>query len=68
MAHFVYVTLWRIEAPLSEVWDAILHSERWPSWWSSVKQVVELERGNLDGTDNVRRYTWKGRLPLLPEF
>jgi Polyketide cyclase / dehydrase and lipid transport len=68
VARFSYITVWRIEAPLCEVWNAILHSERWPAWWKSVREVREIERGDLDGTGNVRRYIWRGRLPYDIKF
>lgn len=27
------LTIWRIEAPLKEVYAAIHRSPRWPDWW-----------------------------------
>lgn len=63
MAEFAYVTQWRLEAPIAKVWDAIYHSERWPTWWKNVKNVDEVERGQVDGVGNVRHYVWKGKLP-----
>lgn len=68
MAKFAYVTQWRLEAPIAKVWDAIYHSERWPAWWKNVKSVEEVERGQADGVGNVRRYTWKGKLPYRIRF
>jgi len=68
VARFSYVTVWRIEAPLHEVWPAIFHSECWPEWWKSVREVREIERGDADGTGNARRYIWRGRLPYDIRF
>ena len=46
---YSFTTFWYVEAPISEVWDAIYHPLRWPSWWKNVKKVVELKEGDADG-------------------
>ena len=61
-------TVWRLEAPLHAVWNAIHDSARWPEWWKSVEQVAELETGSSDGIGALQRYTWKGRLPYRVVF
>ncbi len=68
MANYEFLTIWRIQAPLPEVWEAIYHSERWPEWWRGVESVVELEQGSDGGVGNKRRYTWKGLLPYRLTF
>jgi len=57
------LSIWRIEAPLEEVYSTILDSLRWPEWWSDVQKVEQMAAGGADGIDNVRRYFWKGQLP-----
>lgn len=61
--NYRFVTIWYIEAPIESVCKAICHSLSWPLWWCNVERVEELARGDLQGIGNVRRYTWKGRLP-----
>lgn len=56
------LTRWRVAAPPEPVWDAILHSERWPRWWPALEQVCELAPGDDAGIGNRRGYTW--RTPL----
>ena len=68
MTSYAFITTWRLEAPLEEVWDAIYHSERWPEWWRGVESVIELEKGTNNGIGNKRRYTWKGVLPYRLTF
>jgi hypothetical protein len=68
VAKYRFVTVWRIEAAIDDVWDAIYQSDRWPAWWDSVKQVVELTPGDERGIGSVRRYTWRSRLPYLLIF
>lgn len=33
MAEHHLLTIWRIEAPLEEVYAAIHNSQHWPDWW-----------------------------------
>lgn len=63
MASYSFVTIWRIEAPIESVYDAIEKSERWPSWWKGVVDVKKLKEGDEDGVGSVYRYTWKSFLP-----
>jgi len=69
MAHYSFVTRWRIEASLEQVWDAVYQAEQWPRWWKGVEQVLELEsaRGE-NGVGALRRFTWKSRLPYRLTF
>ncbi len=68
MAEYHLLTIWRIEAPLEEVYAAIEDSLRWPDWWPSVRKVEQLADGNAKGIDSVRRYAWQGRLPYRVVF
>lgn len=63
-----FVTDWRFEAPVDAVWALILTSTAWPRWWRGVEEVVELEPGDIDGLDNVRRYTFRSVLPYALAF
>lgn len=53
------LTRWRIAAPAAPVWQALLHSERWPRWWPALEDVQELAPGDDGGIGNRRRYTWR---------
>jgi hypothetical protein len=59
------IGFWRIEAPLHEVYDAVLQSLRWPDWWRGVECVHEREPGEANGIGSVRCYTWKSRIEPL---
>lgn len=68
-AEYSFVTHWRLRAPVDEVWDAISHSERWPSWWRGLERVEELKPAvEASGVGSLRRYTWKSRLPYRLTF
>lgn len=68
MTQFSLTTTWLIEAPIEAVWEAIYRSEGWPVWWPYVVRVLEMEPGPTGGVGNVRRYTWRTRLPYSLSF
>lgn len=68
MAEYHLLTIWRIEAPLEEVFAAIEDSLRWPDWWPSVRKVDQTSAGDAKGIGSVRRYVWQGRLPYRVVF
>jgi hypothetical protein len=69
MASYSFVTIWRHQAPIERVYDAIADSLRWPEWWSTVTRVEEVAASDSDtGIGNVRRYTFKGSLPYTLAF
>jgi hypothetical protein len=65
---YSFVTIWKVNAPVEKVWDAITDSLKWPQWWKGVEKVVELEKGDADGIGSVHRYTWKSALPYRLSF
>jgi len=60
---FVYVTEWRLDAPIEQVWDALVDVETWPQWWPHVHAVETLHRGATNDLGTVRRLRWGSRLP-----
>lgn len=68
MAEYRFVTTWRLTAPIEEVWGAIYHTERWPSWWKNVERVIELEPGEASGTGSRHRLIWATQLPYKLVF
>ncbi len=68
MPEYSFTTIWRIEAPLDSVWEAIYASTDWPRWWPAVSAVDEVRPGDDRGIGNVRRYTFKGKLPYRLSF
>jgi hypothetical protein len=68
MAEFRFVTVWRIEASLPRVCDAVSQCLDWPHWWEGVEKVEEVDPGDKDGIGSLRRFTWRGRLPYRLTF
>lgn len=62
------LTLWRLVAPREQVFDAVLDSLQWPSWWPGAERVEQIEPGGTDGIGSVRHYVWKGQLPYRLAF
>jgi len=48
-----FATVWRIDAPVQDVWAAIQDSARWPEWWTNVERVDQLEVGSDQGVGGV---------------
>ena len=68
MAEYRLLTIWRIAAPLDEVYTAIHDSPRWPDWWPGMQKVEEVAAGDADGIGSVLRYFWRGKLPYRMVF
>ena len=64
MAQYEFVTVWRVQAPLEQVWDLIFHSENWAEWWRGVEKVEKLKDGDANHIGAIHRYTWKSKLPF----
>jgi hypothetical protein len=63
MSRYRFLTLWRLDAPLAAVWDAIYDTDAWPSWWPGVRAVEELVPRGPDGVGGVSRLTFRSSLP-----
>jgi hypothetical protein len=35
-----FVSSWRLQVPIEQTWEEIVHTERWPSWWKYVGAVA----------------------------
>ena len=68
MAEYRLLTIWRIEAPLEEVYTAIHNAPRWPDWWPGVKKVEKVAAGDANGINSILRYVWQGQLPYQMVF
>ncbi len=68
MAEYHLLTIWHIEAPLEDVYCAILDSLQWPDWWKGAEKVEQTASGDANGIDSIRRYSWRGELPYSVVF
>ena len=65
---YIFVTIWQFNAPQQRVWDLILNSEQWPTWWHGVEEVERLKDGDANHVGAIHRYTWKSKLPYRLVF
>jgi hypothetical protein len=68
MKTYNFVTIWRVKAPIENVWNEIYHSQDWPTWWKGVEAVLEVRKGDESGVGSIHRYTWKSKLPYKLSF
>lgn len=68
MAEYHLLTIWRINAPLTKVYNAIHDSLHWPDWWPGSEKVEAIADGKSDGTNSIRRYAWRGKPPYPVVF
>jgi hypothetical protein len=68
MPAYRFVTVWRLQAPIDEVYFAIEDIDTWPAWWPSVRAVERLREAGPDGLGGAVRVTFVGRLPYRLRF
>jgi carbon monoxide dehydrogenase subunit G len=68
MADYRYVSTWRLQAPIQQVWAALNDLEHLPTWYAGVQEARELAPGDAQGVGRRVRYVIKGRLPLRLAF
>lgn len=68
MAEYSFVTIWHLEAPIQEVWDAIADVPSWTRWWGDVKGATQLAAGDECGVGRRWRFTYKSVLPYTLSF
>lgn len=68
MTDYHFVSTWRLQAPIERVWEEIVHTERWPSWWRYVRRVEELDPGGADGLGRHQHLEFTTRLPYRLGF
>jgi uncharacterized protein YndB with AHSA1/START domain len=67
-AAYSFVTVWRVEAPIDAVWDALFDAEAYPTWWKAVLSVEEVEPGAANGLGKVDRFAWRAPLGYRLRF
>lgn len=68
MIDYHFVSNWRLQAPIEQVWEEIFHTERWPSWWKYVHRVDQLDPGDADGLGRRQHLLFSTRLPYRLGF
>jgi hypothetical protein len=68
MASYRFVTVWRLQAPIDQVFDTIEDTAAWPAWWPSVRSVERLADGDEEKLGTIDRMTFVGKLPYRLAF
>lgn len=66
--NYSFLTTWKFDAPIDQVYDRLLAVEQWPQWWKGVTRVQTLEQGDPDGLGALHRYVWRSKLPYSLSF
>lgn len=68
MKKYNFNTLWKVEAPIKDVWSTINNTESWPKWWPSVLEVKNLDPKLIPGARHSLQLVWQGALPYKLTF
>lgn len=63
MAEFGFTTVWRIQAPLSQVCDAFSRCRPWPRRRRGMAMVEVFSPGDAEGVGGMRCFTRREGLP-----
>ncbi len=62
MAEYAFVTRWRFDAPIEQVWDAIRVYRAWPRWWPAIARTRQVKAGDAQGLGEVVEFVFRTRL------
>lgn len=68
MRNYKFVTIWKLDAPIEKVYQAIQNTRDWPRWWNNIERVEQLKRGGSDGIGEIDRFTFRTELPYKLRF
>jgi uncharacterized protein YndB with AHSA1/START domain len=67
-APYSFVTVWRAQAPIGIVFDALFDADAYPRWWKAVLSVNEVLPGGEDGIGRITELVWKAPLGYRLRF
>lgn len=68
MADFHFVSRWYLEAPIEEVYEALVTPTHWPQWWPELIDVEERACGDRQGIGRTERFVWRSPLRYTLRF
>jgi hypothetical protein len=68
VAHYKFITYWKVNAPLQQVWDVIRNIRAWHEWWHGVLEVREIKKGTDDDHGACFAHTWQSLIPYKLKF
>ena len=68
MAKYSFITIWRFDQPIGQVWDAINAAEDYPQWWSNILYYRCLTPENPRGVGAKGERAVRGFLPYSLKY
>ena len=68
LGSYRFGTRWVVQAPRARVWEAIVDTTAWPTWWKGVQSAELLEPHAPNGVGQRIRYVFKSALPYTVAF
>jgi hypothetical protein len=68
MPAYRFVNVWRLRAPIQDVFRIIDDVDAWPEWWPGVEAVERLGEAGADGLGASVGATFLGKLPYRLRF
>lgn len=63
-----FVTIWKIKAPIRNVWEMIYDHQAWPTWWKGVLKADTYKEGDQNDIGKIVDYSWRSILPYTLNF
>jgi carbon monoxide dehydrogenase subunit G len=67
VADYSFITIWRLDAPLGPVWEALNHPETYAEWWPNIVEYESLTPG-VTGFGARARRAVRGALPYTLRY
>lgn len=68
MANYHFKTIWKLRAPVQQVYAAICETEKYPEWWKGQLKVERISSGAPNGLGAMVRFTMRSQLPYCLTF
>ncbi|MFP4006559.1 MAG: SRPBCC family protein [Spirulinaceae cyanobacterium] len=65
---YQFLTIWVLDAPIEQVWQAIIDYDTLPQWWSAVRELNQIESGTEDGVGSRWQQVWVTPLSYKIKF
>lgn len=63
MADYNFLSIWKFDAPLEKVYNAIHDADNYHLWWKGQSEVQTIKRGNELGVGAVKKFKTRSVLP-----
>lgn len=63
MVNYNFLTIWRFDAPLEDVYEVIRDADKYHLWWKGQSPVETIRNGNGLGVGTVKRFRTRSVLP-----